>query len=89
MANEGDELCGAQGRNRTTDTCIFSAVLYQLSYLGPRARESEADKGLREPAVIIARSPGVQNGGCEVYCAGGLPSSRISSSSSSSVTGTT
>jgi hypothetical protein len=25
---------GAQGRNRTTDTCIFSAVLYQLSYLG-------------------------------------------------------
>ncbi len=26
--------CGAQGRNRTTDTCIFSAVLYQLSYLG-------------------------------------------------------
>ena len=29
---------GAQGRNRTTDTCIFSAVLYQLSYLGNRAR---------------------------------------------------
>ncbi len=25
---------GAQGRNRTTDTCIFSAVLYRLSYLG-------------------------------------------------------
>ena len=25
---------GAQGRNRTTDTGIFSAVLYQLSYLG-------------------------------------------------------
>jgi hypothetical protein len=79
---------GAQGRNRTTDTCIFSAVLYQLSYLGPRAREGEADKGLREPAVIIARSPGVQNGGGEAYCTGGLPSSRISSSSSSSVTGT-
>jgi hypothetical protein len=30
---------GAQGRNRTTDTCIFSAVLYRLSYLGtPAAR---------------------------------------------------
>ena len=29
---EGD---GAQGRNRTTDTVIFSHVLYQLSYLGP------------------------------------------------------
>ena len=28
---------GAQGRNRTTDTCIFSAVLYQLSYLGADA----------------------------------------------------
>jgi hypothetical protein len=24
----------AQGRNRTTDTVIFSHVLYQLSYLG-------------------------------------------------------
>jgi hypothetical protein len=27
---------GAQGRNRTTDTVIFSHVLYQLSYLGAR-----------------------------------------------------
>ena len=27
---------GAQGRNRTTDTVIFSHVLYQLSYLGMR-----------------------------------------------------
>ena len=27
---------GAQGRNRTTDTVIFSHVLYQLSYLGVR-----------------------------------------------------
>ena len=39
-------LCdGAQGRNRTTDTVIFSHVLYQLSYLGSRdgraARSSE------------------------------------------------
>ena len=36
---------GAQGRNRTTDTVIFSHVLYQLSYLGSRdgqgARSSE------------------------------------------------
>src|SRR5579863_1418537 len=37
---------GAQGRNRTTDTCIFSAVLYQLSYLGPRCRGNEAGQGL-------------------------------------------
>ena len=36
---------GAQGRDRTTDTVIFSHVLYQLSYLGiridPVARGSE------------------------------------------------
>jgi hypothetical protein len=29
---------GAQGRNRTTDTGIFSPLLYQLSYLGKWAR---------------------------------------------------
>ncbi len=29
---------GAQGRDRTTDTVIFSHVLYQLSYLGSRIR---------------------------------------------------
>jgi hypothetical protein len=28
---------GAQGRNRTTDTAIFSRMLYQLSYLGTPA----------------------------------------------------
>ena len=27
-------MSGAQGRNRTTDTRIFSPLLYQLSYLG-------------------------------------------------------
>ena len=29
---------GAQGRDRTADTVIFSHVLYQLSYLGIRNR---------------------------------------------------
>ena len=29
---------GAQGRSRTTDTGIFSPLLYQLSYLGIRCR---------------------------------------------------
>jgi hypothetical protein len=29
---------GAQGRNRTTDTAIFSRMLYQLSYLGVQRR---------------------------------------------------
>jgi hypothetical protein len=32
------EKNGAQGRNRTTDTAIFSRMLYQLSYLGIRPR---------------------------------------------------
>jgi hypothetical protein len=31
---------GAQGRDRTTDTVIFSHVLYQLSYLGLLAGQS-------------------------------------------------
>ena len=39
-------FCGAQGRNRTTDTVIFSHVLYQLSYLGADLAESE-DQGER------------------------------------------
>ena len=37
IANSLDWLdlnAGAQGRDRTTDTVIFSHVLYQLSYLG-------------------------------------------------------
>jgi hypothetical protein len=28
-------MIGAEDWNRTSDTSIFSAVLYQLSYLGP------------------------------------------------------
>jgi hypothetical protein len=35
---------GAQGRNRTTDTAIFSRMLYQLSYLG---RSQGREKGRR------------------------------------------
>ena len=37
---------GAQGRNRTSDTGIFSPLLYQLSYRGKLATE----KGL-EPST--------------------------------------
>ena len=29
--------CGAEGQNRTVDTSLFRAVLYQLSYLGVQA----------------------------------------------------
>jgi hypothetical protein len=38
---------GAQGRNRTTDTAIFSRMLYQLSYLGV------AGNGLRPRKDLI------------------------------------
>jgi hypothetical protein len=40
-------LGGAQGRNRTTDTVIFSHVLYQLSYLGadPLQQGGGAERG--------------------------------------------
>ncbi len=34
LAPIGGKRYGAQGRNRTTDTAIFSRMLYQLSYLG-------------------------------------------------------
>jgi hypothetical protein len=36
-AQDNDGLDGGQGRNRTTDTRIFSPLLYQLSYLAIRA----------------------------------------------------
>ena len=36
ISYEEEEIksAGAEGQNRTVDTGIFSAVLYQLSYLG-------------------------------------------------------
>jgi hypothetical protein len=34
---------GAQGRNRTTDTAIFSRMLYQLSYLGTPSPNQGSD----------------------------------------------
>ena len=33
IAENGNGKDGGQGRNRTTDTRIFSPLLYQLSYL--------------------------------------------------------
>ena len=49
---------GAQGRNRTTDTVIFSHVLYQLSYLGGARNITGA---LQSGAVIGARRTPVQH----------------------------
>ena len=41
------EFDGAQGRDRTTDTAIFSRMLYQLSYLGmSRGRKPKRAAGL-------------------------------------------
>jgi hypothetical protein len=37
---------GAQGRDRTTDTAIFSRMLYQLSYLGTSSRGRLGSAGL-------------------------------------------
>jgi hypothetical protein len=50
------KLNGAQGRDRTTDTAIFSRMLYQLSYLGislkPRAAwERAVYSGAGQPCL--------------------------------------
>src|ERR1700758_549608 len=47
MKNAGERKNGAQGRNRTTDTAIFSRMLYQLSYLGvPRGPERACERAV-------------------------------------------
>ena len=49
----GDRCISGQGRNRTTDTAIFSRVLYQLSYLAFRKRKQRLlTEG--DPVVNIA-----------------------------------
>ena len=51
---------GAQGRIRTTDTAIFSRVLYQLSYLGTpvswKARIYGKSVGLSSAAAGFGRN---------------------------------
>ena len=42
---------GAQGRNRTTDTAIFSRMLYQLSYLGGSSEAAEIRAAAARSAV--------------------------------------
>jgi hypothetical protein len=50
IKNAGERKNGAQGRNRTTDTAIFSRMLYQLSYLGvskgPRKRRRAIERAV-------------------------------------------
>ncbi len=52
---------GAQGRIRTTDTRIFSPLLYQLSYLGAGLTVRAADYGRHEPASYRSR-PSLSSG---------------------------
>ena len=42
---------GAQGRNRTSDTRIFSPLLYQLSYLGIFRRTEASNVGSSKCAL--------------------------------------
>jgi hypothetical protein len=46
---------GAQGRSRTTDTRIFSPLLYQLSYLGAAARRFNKGTGFRLSSAFTDR----------------------------------
>jgi hypothetical protein len=49
---------GAQGRNRTTDTAIFSRMLYQLSYLGAAGPEDARRSGGYRGAMLGLSSGG-------------------------------
>ena len=53
LKNMNESENGAQGRNRTTDTRIFSPLLYQLSYLGPSVRRL-----VRRPSASCFRPVG-------------------------------
>ena len=54
-AELGRAKAGGQGRNRTSDTRIFSAVLYQLSYLALR---SALRRTYRSPSITCtSRTP--------------------------------
>jgi hypothetical protein len=42
LESVGLTMCGAEGQNRTVDTSLFRAVLYQLSYLGTETKQEAA-----------------------------------------------
>ena len=65
------ETDGAQGRNRTTDTAIFSRMLYQLSYLGAepgRGPDEQSGRvieaGFRPVQNSLAAAPGGESPAC-------------------------
>ena len=55
---------GAQGRNRTTDTAIFSRMLYQLSYLGTSLAAGAWERGfiVRLGSPVHHASPSASRG---------------------------
>ena len=55
--NDGCRENSAQGRNRTTDTGIFSPLLYRLSYLGVGLCEAKT-------AVLSRSTCGISQGRC-------------------------
>jgi hypothetical protein len=48
---------GGQGRNRTSDTRIFSAVLYQLSYLALSRKASASARATADNLRPACRPP--------------------------------
>ena len=54
---------GAQGRDRTTDTRIFSPLLYQLSYLGDATRVPRQALGLYVINAALSRCAGALENG--------------------------
>ena len=53
----GPETNGGQGRNRTTDTRIFSPLLYQLSYLAIHWRINNQDADFQSLPTLSLRDP--------------------------------
>ena len=47
----------AEDWNRTSDTSIFSAVLYQLSYLGPDATRLAESRSYQPDQIISSKTP--------------------------------
>ena len=55
------QVFGGQGRNRTTDTRIFSPLLYQLSYLAGPVRSGKTGTRGKGARIIRAIRPLAKN----------------------------
>ncbi len=58
--NVSGQVFGGQGRNRTTDTRIFSPLLYQLSYLAGPVRPGKKPERAERSADYKGISPARQ-----------------------------